>query len=395
MNIKWLNFLFSYCVCFFLYSAFFPLFIDISPMAVSILQVTSAALVMVLVLLVLDSRAYSYYFVSLVFLFFLIVLYCFTLFNPYAVHRIEKLVVLVVIFVFSALTGIYLTFINGRDGWLKVFAYFSLVLTFMVFIGQYYNGNGYSGGRLGQGAEGNPIWIARISGIFILYFLIGSFYSKISIYNFVLALCALLVLMLTGSRGPLLSIVLALLVVGFIYPGLVMKKIGFTVLLLGMLLLGLQALPETIVSRLLGGGASGRDYLFSLAWGLVDENIWGWGLGGFSEQTQLSSGLSYPHNLFLESLVEMGVIFSIALASFIMFSIVCAISLMRREPRDKTYGVLAGLLFYALINSMFSGDLTSPKDLYLLSFFFVCEYWRRAKGNGGCKRQVSSDLQKT
>jgi O-antigen ligase len=71
----------------------------------------------------------------------------------------------------------------------------------------------------------------------------------------------------------------------------------------------------------------------------------------------------YPHNLFLETMFEEGVVGQVLL---LLFLYLLAVAIRRTLiTTNSQYGVLAGLLIYCVSVSMFSGDLDDNRLLWL------------------------------
>ncbi|MGH3266593.1 MAG: O-antigen ligase family protein, partial [Trebonia sp.] len=126
----------------------------------------------------------------------------------------------------------------------------------------------------------------------------------------------LLALLTAGSRGPTLAFVVGLLVL--VILSATNRRAQKHLLLVAAVLVGAGlalplVVPGTAIGRALSvifGGASGlssngRSQLWALAAGAFDSHVWlGIGTGGFAT---LSPEM-YPHNLFLETAAELGVV---------------------------------------------------------------------------------------
>lgn len=371
-----LNFLrasFPYAICMFLFGAFTSTLLGLAGSVVIFIQVTSAAIAGINALLVFNKYAYQYYLISAIFLLILAAAYILTFLNVNSSVDVNKFFMLSAILLFSSVVGVYLAFYREMDRLVTLIAYFSLAITFGLYFLKYDGGDG----RLGQGSS-NPIWVARAAGIFVIYALICAFYERSDVLKVFLAFAAFGVLLLTGSRGPLLSLVVVSLAFTMFYPKGGVRKLFIVGVAVVLGLVIFISLPDSISNRLLGGGATGRAYLYYTALELFKSNILGWGMGGFAAQTNLPESLSYPHNIILEYLVEAGLVYTLLFASIILCSLYCSLALVR-QSHSKVHGVLAGVFWFSLCNAMFSGDMTTPKEMYLLSVYFLCEHYRVRK----------------
>lgn len=232
--------------------------------------------------------------------------------------------------------------------------------------------------RLMQG-DGNPIWIARAAGTAIMYF---AYRLLIEPRHRGLRLLALLpcvaALILAGSRGPILSLLLglgALLLMTNRGALLLSRKVWAAGLLVVLLAIAAVVLaPQGIQDRLASlfvSNYSGSDVLrmnlYEVSFGMLRETLFGHGFGAFEASGALQP---YPHNLLIEALIEPGLIFSVFFFALIGYAIRrLYLSAKRDQGRELVPTFLCALAIYSLANAMFSGDITSPKELYLCLFF--------------------------
>ena len=102
----------------------------------------------------------------------------------------------------------------------------------------------------------------------------------------------------------------------------------------------------------------------------MEHPLAGVGTGGFGA---LAPGELYPHNLFLEAAVELGIL---GLLLTVGIVIVCGARLFRRIPGagrlDHGHMVVVSALFAAaVVNSFFSGDITTNAALWLALGFGI------------------------
>ncbi len=112
-----------------------------------------------------------------------------------------------------------------------------------------------------------------------------------------------------------------------------------------------------------GSGAKRLDY-YSRTMAAIPDNLWlGQGVGSWSVFYFGRDTRDYPHNLFLETMFEEGVVGQVLLLLF-LYLLATAIRRMLITTKSQ-YGVLAGLLIYCVSVSMFSGDLDDNRLLWL------------------------------
>jgi len=114
-------------------------------------------------------------------------------------------------------------------------------------------------------------------------------------------------------------------------------------------------------------GTSGRDSVYQNALHLIKESpVIGYGIFGMYEVTG-----NYPHNLFLEILLQGGVIF-LVMAVSILFLFTRKLRHMIRE--DKSNAILTILFLYPIVMLMFSGTyLNTPQFWFVIVFVLVSE----------------------
>jgi len=109
-------------------------------------------------------------------------------------------------------------------------------------------------------------------------------------------------------------------------------------------------------------GTSGRDSVYQIALHLIKESpIIGYGIFGMYEVIGY-----YPHNFFLEILLQGGVIFLIVAVSILLLFMRKLRHMIRQ---DKSNGILAVLFLYPIVMLMFSGTyLNTPQFWFVLVF---------------------------
>jgi O-antigen ligase len=234
-------------------------------------------------------------------------------------------------------------------------------------------------GRFALSTEENPIELGRRSAIGIILGVYVLLAAR-TVWPRVLALGLLpllgVALIAAGTRGPVLGLAVGLLLFVLLTlrdPAtrrrlLLLVAAGFGAALLVPELVPGQTI-ERAASLLLSGGAglssNGRLELWSQARDIfVDHPFLGIGTGGFAGA---NPEFVYPHNLWLEVAVELGLLGLLLLAATLVYAtvrIVGACLEAEGEARGRIALVVA-LLAMALLNSLLSGDIATNRDVWL------------------------------
>lgn len=189
-----------------------------------------------------------------------------------------------------------------------------------------------------------------------------------------------LVLLSAGSRGPLIATAAALLLAFVLFQWRNIHRIA-RLLALAMVVTvlaywSISLVPETSLQRVgsfLGGDFGASEQLrfqaYALSWETIQEHPFGIGLGGFAREINLWGDVlrQYPHNIFLETLLEGGWLAGFYLITLLASSLLKAYSLGRRrhQGRPALRGLFA-ILIFLLVNAAVSGDLNDNKGLFAL-----------------------------
>jgi O-antigen ligase len=144
------------------------------------------------------------------------------------------------------------------------------------------------------------------------------------------------------------GIVLGALVASHVVPGDAMNRVA-----------------GTLVGGEGGLDTNGRSELWAQAWrAFVDHPALGIGTGGFAAVAPLET---YPHNLFLETAAEWGLLGLLPVLAALGVGITKMATAVRRPPRGEggLAALVAALFAAALIDAMFSGDITTNADVWL------------------------------
>lgn len=234
----------------------------------------------------------------------------------------------------------------------------------------------------------NPIWTARYAGLGMVVILGLHAMGRMRLVQSVPAVALLgWVLLRTGSRGPLIANILVL-----VYwvltatrtrrsPGLARALwIGVGVAVFGVIVT-LQRTPGLFAA---GRRVSNfvRSHLLEVSVrALSGVSLRGLGTGGFPSLVRLPDDRYYPHNIFLEVLLENGLI---GLLLFVGLLSVVFVR-WRRWGRDlrawpETPAVLeemalrrtaAAILLFALANAQFSGDIWANEWVWVAAGMVV------------------------
>ena len=244
-------------------------------------------------------------------------------------------------------------------------------------------------GRL-EAFGANPIWTARMmvaAGLITLWLPEVSYRLKIPVAGMFLTGAVL-----TGSRGPMLGFALAVLlaILGRAVLAREHGRVGTWLALLaavslaiGFGYLGLRAIatrqaetnPESPIARVFAdtsaaqGSSSTRLTLYEISFGEFKESpFFGVGLGGL-EQSLITEGEIYSHNLLLEVAAETGVVGLLIHVISMLLAVLLAIRYLRAPDKRIREDIAIGLimLVFAYANAQVSGDLVGNK----MTWFFL------------------------
>jgi O-antigen ligase len=237
----------------------------------------------------------------------------------------------------------------------------------------------------------NYLGLGRLLGLSVLVLVSALLWSDLGWWKGIsiglLVGFLLSILMISGGRGPLLATLAALMVAPvcdtrFSSEALLVRRklllfLGFLFLVLvGFATIGNQFFFFTTIDRLLvllegGGGSSAqfRVWFFANAWDFWREAPFiGHGIGEFGSLLAWGDVRVYPHNIFLEILVELG------LVGLILFVVAGFYSLrafsLRALRADPILAMLFMFVVCAFWNAQVSGDLPDNRVLFALLGLF-------------------------
>jgi O-antigen ligase len=222
----------------------------------------------------------------------------------------------------------------------------------------------------------NPIWFSRslgislLSSLYLLKKLKRRLFKLLIIFTYPLFIFPML---RSWSRGPLLGIFLCLFLFYFFQPSTTKKQkiIAAAAVLIGSAVF-LLFTSNHIVARLRMPLSEEMSAAFRmLAWiksvQLFQAHpLFGIGTGSFFINFPLNPFI-YPHNIFLEIACENGITGVILLCSFVYFTIKIAVQTIQKSTGKSTQLVVMSLtlFFYALWNSLLSGDISTNENIWL------------------------------
>ncbi|WP_158566400.1 O-antigen ligase family protein [Micromonospora craterilacus] len=292
-------------------------------------------------------------------------------------------------FLFTVPTAVAVMLIRGRRDlttWAKVWVVGGCLLAILALAG----GVDPQGRATGGDGASNPIWLARAIGSPVVALLWLTYRRAVSRWLALVAAALLGAgLWATGSRGPVVALVIAALVVITLASPL--ARVGRAALVALAATVGLYF---TVVSEWvpaasrLGAAlydprgeieASQRIELAQPTIDLIREHPFGVGFGNWPEHVTILL-YRYPHNLFLEVFAEAGWIPGAVLVALLVWVVVRLWSSARVEPAAVL--ALALLAFETMCVSV-SGDLNARTFFFVLALGYAVSYWPAATSTRG------------
>lgn len=241
-----------------------------------------------------------------------------------------------------------------------------------------------TGQRL-SGFNATTIAISRTAGIAIIILLFAVLMGRVSRRWQMLATVGLaltlLVLIGSGSRGPLLMLVVTVILtvgVSIARPGRRMRSL-LIIGILGVTILGIFSsglIPAASLERFdllvnqaqIDTSAQARLMVMEVAWHLFTTSpIVGRGTGSVSAfgagQEQI-----YPHNILLELAAETGVLglaLYLGLVGMVLWRLLSRLG--TESGQESLWLTLLAMLLFMLSNAMVSGDLSDNRDLWMFA----------------------------
>jgi len=234
----------------------------------------------------------------------------------------------------------------------------------------------------------NPIQVSRylaIGAAMMIALLIRNKPSQ-SLHYFAILFVILLSIILSGSRGPLVSIIIGSIVYAILYERKHSSRIfGYGILAVGTIITLLLLLPESLTQRFFDisqgtvimtqqgvrriSTIATRFEFWSMsvqAWfSSVTSFFVGLGSGGFSSLFIWRDWRWYPHNLFFEIIVELGLVGLIIVVLFIIKSYqIFNKGIQGGSLSDHSALWVAGTVVM-FIAAQFSGDINDNRILWM------------------------------
>ena len=208
----------------------------------------------------------------------------------------------------------------------------------------------------------NPIGLSRFVGLFIILTVFFRSLPLAATIRFCLMMAAGAAMVLLNARGPALALVVALLFGGFFLAG---RKSRMLPLLAAPVFLFLSYYISShywFAPDLFSTGDSGRLQLYQTALeAFMQSPLLGAGTGSYAYLSPVSS-VMYPHNLLLESAVELGLV---GLGLCLLLFLSPLVRLLTKRNRNGDAALAGSLLLYCFINAMVSGDIPGNFLLWL------------------------------
>lgn len=232
-----------------------------------------------------------------------------------------------------------------------------------------------SNGRLASVGQA-PISAGRLAGVTVLGCVVYLFWSKTKsgpkiAVSILLAAVSVLVLVQSGSRGPLAGAAFAAAIL--LIPSKSSPR--FTILRFGTLactsILAYEAFTasptdQVAYGRVFTTSTSGRSYIYSETVSVLAEHPLGIGWGNLSDYVSFESlepGRLYAHNLFLEVASEGGLL--------ALFGLVIILIVAFRRIRNSSvsepiwHNLFISQMVFAFVNAMFSSDFAGNRSLWV------------------------------
>jgi len=227
----------------------------------------------------------------------------------------------------------------------------------------------------------SPITQGQITGLLVIFSLIIIQFQRVSskIFGFLLLIFSLFWLGLTGTRGPLVAIILTIMFyLIFTYQKKTsLKKILVYISLSIPILMFLgftESLLFTRASDLLNPEyieTSKRFYRYILFFEFLPDNfVFGLGPGGWGKHVMIGD-YRYPHNIIIEFIIEYGII---GMISFLLISLTVIRKSIKilKSPQNNWYinSILLAWIYFA-IAAMFSGSFITNNEFFTFSAIIV------------------------
>ena len=236
--------------------------------------------------------------------------------------------------------------------------------------------------RFGNDVGDNPIWVGRfcMDTFFIMLFYHLSGKERVYIWRGIEYAVILLLVFTTGSKANWLALIIGTFVLALIFMSDRKKRqnfIKYLVLILIVTIIVFIFFRHQIMSYLysrfyfsLIDSPGYRVNMYKYAIKHIPERLWfGHGLGSWAIKYTHLDATSYPHNIFLESMFECGIINTFCLVAFIV------VTIKKGFRIEEGKRILFVLFISNFVYSIFSGSLSEGnRGLYLYAVMMVGYY---------------------
>jgi len=316
--------------------------------------------------------------------------FLYTVSPNYGIEKIARFVVFGVPMFFSPFLLLYTPQDSKRLG--RMFIFVTMVLIVVVILRLIYLG--ITGGFLTyllrvSVLNANPIQLGRylsIGATMMFVYMLRKDWKK-SILYLIIFFIFLLGMVATGSRGPLVSLFIGCIIYALIFePKNRSKLLIYSTLALISVLLLFFILPESITKRffdITGGGVlitpRGIKRVSTVAtrlsfWHMsysswissLKLNLFGLGAGGFSNLFIWRDWHWYPHNLFFETLAELGTVGLIILVLLFYYSFKSIRKGLFRQQLTEHSAFWVASMIVMFMAAQFSGDINDNRVFWML-----------------------------
>tara|TARA_B100000900_G_scaffold415898_1_gene447761 strand:- start:2890 stop:4071 length:1182 start_codon:yes stop_codon:yes gene_type:complete len=256
---------------------------------------------------------------------------------------------------------------------LSLFIYLLFSVSFLLLSLSFLNFSSLSlerGGVLG----GGPIVLSRW---LCLGALLSFFFQPLKKYRLFLFPLFVLAALFTGSRGPLLALMLTfLLFIVFNFRKIFFKAIAILSIVIVLIFSSgiIKYFQDfSTVVRIFNNfnNSSGRTAIYEVAVNDFLNQPLGFGLGNWHCNSLNQSYLStykfqYPHNIFLEIFLELGVFVGIVFVFFLIFTFVNSLKYIKCNNKDEISILFFYMFVYLFLNAQVSGDLNDSRLLFVV-----------------------------
>ncbi|MFG6114174.1 O-antigen ligase family protein [Halobacillus sp. MO56] len=230
----------------------------------------------------------------------------------------------------------------------------------------------------------NPITVARTIGLGCILLSVLLLTEKLRLPMKILYLLLIPIFMhtmlLTGSRGPIIAVLISVIGVILLLGGFWQrlkystKLISSTVIIFLFMLVtnfniqeinGYQRVMSNIMAIGENTSDQGRIERMQIALnGILESDYFGVGTGGFADLYS-TSARAYPHNIFLEVFVELGIIGLILLLALMTITIFRVKKLSLNVDISIIAKAFGGAWFFSFIIAMVSGDISTNQYFWV------------------------------